>query len=235
MIDEKRLKNYLLYAVGEIILVMVGILLALQVNNWNEARNNNQLQIKYLENIKTELSNNHRLMEQLVLNRYERKMKGLEKAKLFTFDKYQVRDTLEFLSDVSYGAVFGNGIEFLSSSVFEELKNTGNIQLISNDSLRTEIGNLYHFVDKQVLNVRYYVSGYQSFVNGLKEFDRNNPDSIAVIDRPFMLRKLKSEETILVVNKEITYGIQVRSLVNGIHRRTGDLLTKIDQELERLE
>ena len=36
--DEGNLKSYLIYSVGEILLVMVGILLALQVNNWNEER-----------------------------------------------------------------------------------------------------------------------------------------------------------------------------------------------------
>lgn len=37
-IHQGRLKNYLLYAIGEIILVVIGILLALQINNWNTER-----------------------------------------------------------------------------------------------------------------------------------------------------------------------------------------------------
>lgn len=35
---QKKVKSYLLYAIGEIILVVIGILIALQVNNWNETR-----------------------------------------------------------------------------------------------------------------------------------------------------------------------------------------------------
>ena len=38
LIDEQKTRHYIYYALGEIILVMVGILLALQVNNWNEQR-----------------------------------------------------------------------------------------------------------------------------------------------------------------------------------------------------
>mgnify|MGYP001604329880 CR=1 FL=1 len=38
LIHEKNLKKYLLYAIGEILLVMIGILLAFQVDNWNEDR-----------------------------------------------------------------------------------------------------------------------------------------------------------------------------------------------------
>ena len=44
-------QKYLLYALGEILLVMIGILLALQVNNWNERRKNNQKVIHSYEQI----------------------------------------------------------------------------------------------------------------------------------------------------------------------------------------
>lgn len=47
----KRTGKYLKYAIGEIILVMIGILLALQVNNWNEKRKANNNEIKLLKNI----------------------------------------------------------------------------------------------------------------------------------------------------------------------------------------
>lgn len=40
LLSENRLSKYIFYAIGEIILVMIGILLALQVNNWNERRKN---------------------------------------------------------------------------------------------------------------------------------------------------------------------------------------------------
>jgi len=38
LLSQKRLTQYLLYALGEIVLVVIGILLALQINNWNEER-----------------------------------------------------------------------------------------------------------------------------------------------------------------------------------------------------
>jgi NADH:ubiquinone oxidoreductase subunit 6 (subunit J) len=38
LLTENRFSKYLLYAIGEIVLVVIGILIALQINNWNEAK-----------------------------------------------------------------------------------------------------------------------------------------------------------------------------------------------------
>ena len=56
MLKEKKLSRYFLYAGGEILLVMIGILLALQVNNWNERRKTNNLEIQLLKEIKAGLT-----------------------------------------------------------------------------------------------------------------------------------------------------------------------------------
>ena len=55
LFTENKFSKYLLYALGEIALVMIGILLALQVNNWNEERKQRQVEIKYFGNLKNDL------------------------------------------------------------------------------------------------------------------------------------------------------------------------------------
>ncbi|MFT4832575.1 MAG: hypothetical protein ACI815_002231 [Psychroserpens sp.] len=61
MVTENKFSKYLLYAIGEIILVVIGILIALQINNWNEnKKSENQLNNIYKEvesNLKSDLSN----------------------------------------------------------------------------------------------------------------------------------------------------------------------------------
>lgn len=56
LVDQGRLKRYLIYAIGEILLVVVGILIALQVNNWNEERKDNKNLISILENEKISIA-----------------------------------------------------------------------------------------------------------------------------------------------------------------------------------
>ena len=55
MLSENRFTKYLIYAVGEIILVVIGILIALQINNRNEAKNNKERFVKVLKEIRQDL------------------------------------------------------------------------------------------------------------------------------------------------------------------------------------
>ena len=61
---EGKTVNYLKYAIGEIILVLIGILLALQVNNWNEVRKQRIEEIGLLRNMSTDFEiKNKQLLE----------------------------------------------------------------------------------------------------------------------------------------------------------------------------
>ena len=58
LLIENRLGKYSLYAIGEILLVVIGILIALQINNQNDLRKDRNKVIHYLKNIKTDLNIN---------------------------------------------------------------------------------------------------------------------------------------------------------------------------------
>jgi len=60
---EKRFSKYFLYAIGEIVLVVLGILIALQINDANDARKERAKEIRYLENIKSDLETNIQEMD----------------------------------------------------------------------------------------------------------------------------------------------------------------------------
>ena len=63
MIKENKVSKYLLYAIGEIALVMIGILLALQVNKWNESKIHQQAEVEFIENIKKDLNQDQLRLE----------------------------------------------------------------------------------------------------------------------------------------------------------------------------
>ena len=75
LLSPGQARSYLFYAIGEIALVVIGILIALQINNWKEWRKDRLLEIKYLENIKKELSFNIQLgIEQVEFSDFQAKM-----------------------------------------------------------------------------------------------------------------------------------------------------------------
>ena len=64
LIELGSARKYLLYAVGEIALVVIGILIALQINNWNEEEKKKQLEIDLLNNFVIEMKQNQVILEE---------------------------------------------------------------------------------------------------------------------------------------------------------------------------
>ncbi len=69
LLARNRVTGYLLYAVGEIVLVVIGILIALQINNWNDGRQARDRELQYLRNIRVDLVNNIAEIDEFVAAR----------------------------------------------------------------------------------------------------------------------------------------------------------------------
>ena len=63
LIMENKVGKYFKYAIGEIILVLIGILIALQINNWNNNRIDSKLETNYIKNIERDLNNQLKAIE----------------------------------------------------------------------------------------------------------------------------------------------------------------------------
>ena len=59
---KSKTGKYFKYAIGEIILVVIGILIALSINNWNETKKERKLETKVLNELLTSLENNYNSM-----------------------------------------------------------------------------------------------------------------------------------------------------------------------------
>ena len=66
LLDSSHARKYFVYAAGEVLLVMVGILLALQVNNWNEWKKERVKEIKVLGDIAIDLERNSENLAELL-------------------------------------------------------------------------------------------------------------------------------------------------------------------------
>jgi hypothetical protein len=143
LLSEGKTTNYLKYAIGEIVLVVIGILIALQVNNWNLDRIAKRDADLFNERLKEDLLN-----EKVILNEritYYIKVQEHAKNVVNTLSKQpNVLDSI-FLVDVYQASQ-----QWMYRNVrdtYDELISTGNINLIPNQNLRKRIGLHYDETD----------------------------------------------------------------------------------------
>lgn len=134
--DNKPLK-YARYAIGEIVLVMIGILLALQVNNWNELKKDRNVENKLLNELKENLTTNLvRLQDEI-----QKEYKSITEINLIVEHLDHRRPYHDSL-DTHFRQAFLSHDIVLSSSAFEVIKSKG-FEIIHSDSLRNDIVDLY--------------------------------------------------------------------------------------------
>ena len=89
LIEKGHLRKYLVYAIGEILLVVIGILLALQVNNWNEDRKSSKEIQEVLSALKSNTNSNIQQLQQVnrgdleVINSIKLIMNNLTHSKVY--------------------------------------------------------------------------------------------------------------------------------------------------------
>jgi len=139
LMEKNKTGKYLKYAVGEIILVVIGILIALSINNWNEKRKIKHKETIVLKELLTSINSDLKAYESFSDPKIERKKRGLDSLFTYVFYKKEIKDLLfiDFYTNMSQDIFlrFDNG-------PFEGLKSSG-LDIISNDSLRTAINNAY--------------------------------------------------------------------------------------------
>ncbi|MFD2824509.1 DUF6090 family protein [Lacinutrix iliipiscaria] len=134
LITENKTGKYFKYAIGEIILVVIGILIALQINNWNEGRKINVNQLKYLTLLKKEAQSNIANID-FEINGLQ-KMSEAQKEIFRLIDEPKDTLTEEYLSQTLFNALT-RVVKFrYENSVLTEIKNSGELKNVENDSLR---------------------------------------------------------------------------------------------------
>jgi len=138
--DDNRPLKYLRYAIGEIVLVVIGILIALSINNWNEERKEHLREIKLLSEVKSNLKANISNLESDIKQQIrgawciDYVMDHMDHKRPYSDSIPYYMTQIDFAPDV-----------VLVSSAYETLQSLG-LEIIENDSLRQRLTNLYGVV-----------------------------------------------------------------------------------------
>lgn len=137
LLSENKFSKYLIYAIGEIILVVIGILIALQINNWNEVKKNSKKEFYLLKQLQKEFKrdSSHIATQAWLTNL---KVQDGKMIKLFLEGKTNMR------SDSLVSFLFYNGKTLIFQSqtpTYDEIISSGNLSLITSEDLKTRISN----------------------------------------------------------------------------------------------
>lgn len=135
MIDSGRLRGYLFYAAGELLLIVAGILIAMQIGNWNSARQDRARELTYLTNIRADLVANVAQMDRFLI---ERKARIAAAERILThFAGKPIEDASAFNADGIN--IYSWERFYLGNNTYQELVSSGNFALLSNHDIKTQL------------------------------------------------------------------------------------------------
>ena len=133
MLPDSKFSKYVVYALGEIFLVVIGILIALQVNDWHQKQQLGKEELKILKSLNNEMQKNFNLFELT----YSAHLQKQESLKTLLFSDLADHSISEF--DTLGRGYINSGTYNPSFSVYDTLVNSGKIELISNDALKYRV------------------------------------------------------------------------------------------------
>ena len=237
LLGEKKFIKYLMYASGEIVLVIIGILIAFQVNTWNQHRINHNLEIKLLKDIQWDLKTD---LENLSLKiEYDSLFAASNKTLLTSLKNIKLSDELKILNykgtDYTRFGIMNRVLFFYPQKyAYQSIINSG-IDIIENDSLRQNIVHLYDYA--------YRVSGgylqiqFDMLVN-TNDYLWNNLET-----KESLLIKIPNDTTLIKHSQRfINFLSHMSEEYNGslsFYRRNRDdiksLIKEVDKEIKNKE
>jgi len=250
LLTEKQARKYLLYALGEILLVVIGILLALQINNWNEERKQREVEVKYFYNLKNDLlADDERL--NMMIDLSKGKVKAAQSIKRKT-DRDSIGTLYDFSTDMQ-ALIFVD--EFRpNENTYNEMKSSGNFSTIQNDELKLKLMTLkktYTEIEAFQEHVRYdfnvFLEDFEKYIDWGKYYDlsRSNVPQLAFVYDSVYIEsntdRMKEEVRELFKNKvflnnifllEINYTYNIDAL-QKTKSQISELIGILDEELNK--
>ncbi|MFK5891100.1 MAG: DUF6090 family protein [Flavobacteriaceae bacterium] len=203
-----RTSNYLKYAIGEIVLVVIGILIALSINNWNNARIKNKDAISLSNRLLIETTKNKKALEEQIL-----RVKNLQietKSLLTMFGpKYKLKNS-RLLDSLIY-SVISTPLYNANSTTLNEALNTGQISILQSDSIRAllydipqRVHNIKNYEEEMIRDIENNIMPYlyenisfrQMDEEFSDEFDLSTKSKLKYFDNRVVLSKKKFENMV---------------------------------------
>ena len=183
---ENRTGKYLKYAIGEIVLVVIGILIALQINNWNEKRNQNKELSNYLKSLNEEIDTNIDIIQNGINRaKFLKKTSEYYQYKFITIKPEIINDSVitNFVLKINPIRVFKP-----TTIILKDLISSGQINNIEDLSLKKNILLLESKYNSYISNIiesdERYIRNIESHLNLYSDYSK-----LMVLDKRFKIKE----------------------------------------------
>lgn len=148
---NRAFRSYALYALGEVLLVVVGILIALQINSWHNERTDRRSEAAYLQNLARDLKEQLEIIAKQI--RYEEAVIRTTTtllARITRQEPLQIElEDLRLLNELRGRKTFGT-----NDATFAEMRSSGHLDLIQDPELRGDLVDLYsqHAITERIID-----------------------------------------------------------------------------------
>ena len=223
MLTENKFSKYLLYAIGEIVLVVIGILIALSINNWNNNNKDRKLEKLYISGLINDLEGDSIAIAQIKIDSDEQVRRKEKLYEYFEGAPY-TNDSISHFFDMQWG--MGLGFNPITTTL-DEMKSSGRISVVQNTDIRKQIIKTYN-------NYLAFTNGTQSYY----ERQRGEIRKLAFkIPRVFDVQSLKNPIVPDIIealkNDEIknailtNYAVTVNTDLTKLQKENSMLLAKL--------
>ena len=223
LIEKNNPKKHIAYAIGEILIIIIGILIAVGINNWNENRKLQIKKLKILNELRSDLFQNRSDIESNI-NTLMQSTKSNEIIKNHVENQLPYNDSLNYhFSQLNAFVAFT-----INQTTYDNLKQIG-IDIISNDSLRLSISDLYghRYVGYSLFEERYLL---EHFTNNIKPIFISE---FSTIERGSMVPKNYNQLMNHPQLKQVmNYSINLYTIFTGMQ---SDLQNRIEMIIDEID
>lgn len=225
--EKDRTGKYLKYAFGEIFLVVIGILIALQINNWNEQSKSHDFELKMLKEIEIALTDD--LEHFKLMSERMQKLKANANAFLpLIADGHSFSDSLE---DKMFGLNMGIYMQY-NRGPYDAIKASG-IDKIANDSLRNKLIHFYDFLyPRFITRLEHYNRNHTRDIEQIVGF-QEDPTVYKIDGKAFITQKFAEDVMERPEFLRVLRSIQFRSI--SLERTIREFLPDMQELLEQIE
>jgi len=186
LLEGNKFKKYLIYAIGEIALVMIGILLALQVNNWNQNKKIQNIEQTLQLDLREEFVHNDSLLQETIA-KIDRNLESMKRALYYTGPDVSDISHSE-MSNLIKGVSKNKILYYPNTSVLDDIVNSGQLQYLTDKVLRRSLSTWQGFL-KNTESQENIVEAYR---DELKRLTYEKSDLMS----HFQLEKVEGLDTI---------------------------------------